>query len=202
VLDEVHDWIGPTATGGPPSEFRLTDDERALRDLAYPLIDPANDHARHQDLLFHYGVSRVQARVAPVRRTDYWDRLKGEYRRSEASAYARIIADSRNDVERVGPFFAMASRVLDVDDKRARSLPQLSTLSRAEARNAALRSRENLAVVAWVCHALKERTASYRYALERLVVSVPSPLVVEVERALALHQQRTGQYCSTAVAKA
>ena len=34
VSDGMHDWVGPYATGSVPSKFELTDDERALRDLA------------------------------------------------------------------------------------------------------------------------------------------------------------------------
>jgi hypothetical protein len=37
--DGMHDWVGPYATGSVASKFDLTDDERALRDLSYPLIE-------------------------------------------------------------------------------------------------------------------------------------------------------------------
>jgi len=49
VRDDIHDWIGRdavTAQGAMPFRYELTDDERALRDLAYPLIEPPYD--RHQ----------------------------------------------------------------------------------------------------------------------------------------------------------
>jgi hypothetical protein len=39
-------------------------------------------------------------------------------------------------------------------------------------------------VAAWVHRALHWRLASYRYALERLVIAVPSGRAVEAERAL------------------
>ena len=48
------------------------------------------------------------------------------------------------------------------------------------------RNNENAAIVAWVCRALKERVASYRYALERLVIAVPSSSAAEADRAIAL----------------
>jgi len=41
--DDMHRWLGAEATssiGLPPSQFQLTDNERQLRDLAYPLIEP------------------------------------------------------------------------------------------------------------------------------------------------------------------
>jgi hypothetical protein len=37
VTDDIHAWVGRDAAlqyGIPPSEFRLTDEERLLRDLA------------------------------------------------------------------------------------------------------------------------------------------------------------------------
>ena len=41
--------------------------------------------------------------------------------------------------------------------------------------NALRRINENTAVIEWVCRSLKQRAGSYRYALERLVIIVPSP---------------------------
>ena len=41
--DDMHRWLGAEATGSVglrASQFQLTDNERQLRDLAYPLIEP------------------------------------------------------------------------------------------------------------------------------------------------------------------
>jgi hypothetical protein len=44
VSDSIHDWLGPAAAAlRPASTFELTDDERQLRDLAFPLIEPPYD---------------------------------------------------------------------------------------------------------------------------------------------------------------
>ena len=67
-----------------------------------------------------------------------------------------------------------------------------SGLSDAEANNALSRINENTAIVEWVCRSLNERAASYRYALERLVIMTPSSNSVEVERSLTLLQTRIG----------
>ena len=43
VRDDIHDWVGRDDTPDhpdAPSSFELTDDERQLRDLAFPLIEP------------------------------------------------------------------------------------------------------------------------------------------------------------------
>ena len=39
--DNIHDWVAADATGSiPSSTLQLTDDERQLRDLVYPLVEP------------------------------------------------------------------------------------------------------------------------------------------------------------------
>src|SRR5437899_4184039 len=45
VTNGIHDWIGRGAPPAKvqPSKFEYTDDERALRDNAYPLIEPPYD---------------------------------------------------------------------------------------------------------------------------------------------------------------
>ena len=42
--------------GGTVFEFPLTDEERQLRDLAYPLIEPPYDRQRWYSVLGEYGV--------------------------------------------------------------------------------------------------------------------------------------------------
>ena len=45
---------------------------------------------------------------------------------------------------------------------------------------------ENAMVVNWVQHTLQQRAASYRWALERLVLQAPDPMVAEADRLIAL----------------
>jgi hypothetical protein len=203
VKDGIHDWLGPDApgVGGPRSEFRLTDDERKLRDLAYPLIEPPYDRNKWYSVLGEYGHRPLPGREgAPYDRTKYWKKLDVEYRRSEASSYARLNTDIRNDVERIEPFYAIAFRVIDLDRKRIQSLAHVSELSPAEHRNAIGRTKENAAIVRWVCRSLDERVAAYRFALERLVIEVPSGAAAEAERSLTLLKTRITQYCRLAPA--
>jgi len=200
VTDNMHAWVGRDAVasiGLPASDFRvMTDDERQLRDLAYAMIAPPYDRNRWDSVFREYGLGRPAPRE-PVKidRAAYWVRLNDEYRRSEASGYAQLITDARNDVVRIEPFFAIAARVADMDRKRAKVLAVASTVSGPEYDNALFRNNENTAIVAWVCRALKERTSSYGYALERLVIRTPSPLAVDTERAIAMLSSRIGQYC-------
>src|SRR5215211_7316817 len=55
VRDDIHDWVGPAATGSSPSVFQPTDDERQLRDLAYPLVEPPYDRQRWYSVLSEHG---------------------------------------------------------------------------------------------------------------------------------------------------
>lgn len=202
VRDDMHDWIGRDAVrgvGGQPSEFRLTDDERQLRDLAYALIAPPYDR-HHWDAVFaEYGFEGPRPE-APFDPTAYWRHLYPNDRRSEASSYARLVTDARYDVVRLEPFFATAARVGDMDHRRIESLRHVAVSSGlSEAENDSVRNRvnENTAVIAWVCRSLAERALSYRYALERLVISTPSTSAAEAERSLTLLQTRTGVYCTS-----
>ena len=203
VTDDMHAWVGREAVGsigGQPSEFRLTDTERRLRDLAFALIQPPYDRNRWDSVFAEYGLEGPRD-GSPFDRTAYWAHLDVGYRRSEVSSYAQIVTDARNDVVRIEPFFATAARVIDLDRKRAESLGYVagsSGLSEAEADNALSRNNENIAIVEWVCRSLKERAASYRYALERLVISTPSSNAVEAERSLTLLHKRTAGYCAEA----
>jgi hypothetical protein len=205
VTDDMHAWVGREAVGsigGKPSQFRLTDDERRLRDLAYALIQPPYDRNRWDSVFAEYGLEGPFPET-PFDRTAYWTHLDVAHRRSEVSSYAQIVADARNDVVRIEPFFATVARVVDLDRRRAESLRYVaasSGLSEAEADNALSRNNENIAIVEWVCRSLKERGASYRYALERLVVSTPSSNAVEAERSLTMLQTRIGGYCPDAPA--
>jgi hypothetical protein len=198
TAENMHDWVGRDAAvgvGGPISEFRTTDQERDLRDRAYALIEPPYNRGRWDSVMREWGLSRDAEKPQPFDRTEYLYKLHKVYRRSEASAYAQIVTDARNDVERLQPFFAAATRVTDMDRRRKESLVHVSNLNPRERFNAIARNRENAAIIAWVCVALKERVASYRYALERLVVAVPNADAAEADRAVALLSTRRDQYC-------
>ncbi len=198
VGDNMHDWVGrdaAVAVGGPVSEFRTTDQERELRDRAYALIEPPYNRGRWDSVFREYGLTNDPVHPRPFDRTEYLYKLHKVYRHSEASAYAQIVTDTRNDVDRLQPFFAVAARVTDMDRRRALSLQHVSDLNIRERSNAIARNKENTLIVAWVCQALKDRVASYRYALERLVVAVPASEAAEADRGVTLLATRTGQFC-------
>jgi len=196
--DNMHDWVGRDAVGGiggPASEFRTTDQERELRDRAYALIEPPYNRGRWDSVWREYGRGRAERDELAVDPSAYHARLHERYRRSEASAYAQIVTDARNDVERLPAFFTVAARVTDMDARRALALAHVTDLHERERANALARNRENAAIVAWVCRALKDRVAAYRHALERLAVAVPSQAAAETDRAIGLLARDVGHYC-------
>ena len=183
---DMHDWLSLDAIAGKPtwpSSFPLTEDERAMRDLAYPLIEwPYNRH-KFYSVAGEYGVIGADHRT-DFDVTAYTSHLFGDERRTASSRYEALTDDIRNDTTRLPQFFETASRVLDVDAKRRKSLFYVSSLSESERKNALRRVDENASLVVMVRRSLDERIAAYRFALERLVVMTPNPQAVQVEHAL------------------
>ncbi len=189
IRDDMHDWVGPQATGSVPSRFELTDDERQLRDLAYPLIEPAYRRRRWDSIIGEYG-RRGFFLPETFDRTAYAGRLFTDAYRSPTARYSQLIDDIRNDTTRLSQFFEAAARVGDMDNKRERSVAYISVVSPGERADAGRRVLENGAIVRAVHASLDRRVASYRFAMERLVIRSPSPQAVEVER--SLNQLRAG----------
>ena len=183
VRDDMHDWVGPYASADYASGFALTDDERALRDLGYPLIEAPYNRQRWYSVAGEYGVIRP-GRGPVFDRTAYATRLLAAHDRSPSARYAQLGDDVHNDITRAPQFFETAARVIDMDRKRRQSMAVVSALSPAERSNAERRMRENTSIVTLVREKLSQRVASYRFALERLVIATPSAQAVEVERAI------------------
>src|SRR5262245_50977179 len=82
VSDDVHDWLAPAAVEPKlASNFELTDDERKLRDLAFPLIEPPYKRQKPYSIALEYGA----AGTAGVTRTSYAEYLLGaDFRSSSA----------------------------------------------------------------------------------------------------------------------
>lgn len=175
-------WKGPV-TGY--SSFPITDLEEQLRDRSYALIRPNEPRGNWNIYIAGFQLAHLfPPAIAYYDYTEYARMLLWTLSRSEASLYNRLIEDMSADGQLTGPFVAVACAVADFDLKRERSLVYVGQLSEWEVANAFGRIRENRIITAWVQRALHWRLASYRYALERLVISVPSGLAVEAERAL------------------
>jgi hypothetical protein len=192
VTDGIHDWIGRDAppAKSKPSTFEYTDDERALRDNAYPLIEPPYDRQQWYSVAGEYGLIKFD--LADHRK--YFDRLMEECHRSPSAVYARLIDDIRNDTTRLSQFFETAGRVIDIDQRRQKSLVYISALSKAERANALRRIRENIHVLDIVRISLANRVVSYRFALEHLVIMTPQVQAVDAERLLNQLQVQISRY--------
>ena len=195
--ENMHTWMGPAVTehyGRPYSEFPLTDNERLLRDLAYPLIAPPYDQQRWYSVVYEYGgagVFRPEWWVFDV--TAYTQSMFASKVRSTETHYNRLTDDIRNDIERIGPFAMTARSVSDMDVKRGKSLRYVSNATPPERGNALARIDENQLIVRWVHQSLTERMMGYRFALEKLVIAAPSPRAAEAERELNLMAMRVAE---------
>jgi hypothetical protein len=165
--------------------YPLTDAEEELRNRSYDLIRLPQRREEWKLILASLAVAKVlPPSVLAFDRTAYGNMLVGLAFRSEAGRYSRLVEDVTTDMMLVGPFLSVACWVIDMDAKRARSLHHVAGLTEGELADTRARIKENRMVIAWVEHALAERAWSYRYAAERLVIAVPSPMAVEVERAV------------------
>jgi hypothetical protein len=186
INDDMHRWIGGEATssvGLRPSQFQLTDNERQLRDLAYPLIEPPHSRPAWRSVFGDYQPLPSPWRQAPAfDRTAYGRALIDEPHRSHSSRYANLIDDVRDDVTRFEPFFASAIKVLELDRKRNASLAHVSELSPRERNDAIARMQENTLIVQWVQQCLERRVSSYRWVLERLVIQAPDGMAADADR--------------------
>lgn len=135
--DDMHSWMGPAVvdgTGIAPSQFRLTDDEKLMRDLAFPLIAPPYELNQWYSVLLHYGQTGAF-------RPNWWAYDPKSYAvvmfqepaRSTTTYYNRLLDDIRNDIVRIPPFATVARRVTDMDHKREKVCSLFRTFRPASA---------------------------------------------------------------------
>ena len=167
--DDMHSCLGLEATGSlglKSSQFQLTDEERQLRDLAYPMIEPPLSRPAWKSVFGDYkALPSPWHQKIVFDRTMYGRTLIDEPHRSHSSRYAQLIEDVRNDITRFEPFFGCAIRVIDLDRKREASMARVSALSPQEKADAVARMQENALIVQWVQQGLEQRVSSYRWAL-------------------------------------
>jgi hypothetical protein len=184
--DDMHSWLGAEVTGSVKlraSEFQLTENERMMRDLAYPLIEPPHSRPAWKSVFGDYTPMPSPWRQKPgFDRTVYGRMLIDEPHRSHTSRYAQLMDDVRDDITRFEPFYGNAARVLELDKKRNASLKLVSELSPRERADAIARMDENTLIVQWVEQCLQRRISSYRWALERLVIQTPDNMAADVDR--------------------
>jgi hypothetical protein len=188
----VNDTLMPAAGAAlayarnePVSSFRITDDEREMRDLAWAIVTPPLPEQRRDRILAELRRTRIlpaeRARLDP---TSYVGALISIDFRSSAARYARLKEDVLADTYRIEPFFAAASGVAEGDRVRGRALTRVPDVTEPERAAALARIEENGLMIAWVRESFEERLVSYRFALDRLILETPDPSAVEVSRAI------------------
>ncbi len=194
VTDDIHALVGQeaaTAAGAPISLYNLTEEERTLRDLAFPLIEPPYDRQRWDAVLYEYGVKHeFQRELWAFDMTAYYRHLQAAGYRSTTGRYNKLIDDIRNDAVRIGPFFDTAHRVIDLDRRREASMQYMADLDPVERLNALARVGENSLTIAWVHHSLTQRCAAYRFALDHLVAAEPERVAADADVVLTHLQQQ------------
>ena len=193
--DLVLPAVGTSAARGrgePASIDPLTDAEGELRDRSWRFLMPAYPRQNFDMVLADLARSRVlPAAQVPFDVSAYYAALVGEPFASPASRYRRIGEDAAADLKLIDPFAAVAASVNAADRARLASLGYVRGLSAAETVEAKMRVAENACLIAWVRGALKERTQSYRYALEHAFVAMPQPEAADAERkVIALDRHR------------
>ena len=178
---------GPEAPEVVLQAFPWTDDERELRKLADGLVLPPDSPP-----VGFWGDRRIVAPASALDPTAYAAALLASPAASSAARYGRLIDHIRNDVQRWETFLPAWRIVADLDGKRLRSIRYLSVISPGELAAVDQRVAENQTVFAAAKGALLDRAASYRFAMERLVIAQPSPMAVEAERALRDLERRLG----------
>ncbi|HML11962.1 MAG TPA: hypothetical protein VK456_01565 [Xanthobacteraceae bacterium] len=184
-------YLGPVAplsfppSGMPHSLYPLTDAETSLREQSFSILQPP----QHREVWKTLMASWVQATAFPldILRADpyaYANVLIGMPFASEEGRYSRLIDDVGSDYLLLGPFMATACQVVDMDARRARSLTYVQGFTEYEINNALARNNENRTLIEGAQAVLADRVWSYRYAVNRLVVAVPSRLAVQAERAV------------------
>lgn len=171
--------------GEQVSAFALTDAEVELRDRAWRFVMPA-----HERSWFHREVQELaRTRIIPVS----WqsvspDRyhaalLTGPFR-SEYSRYRRLAEDAHADRALIAPFRRIVEQVAAADAARLKTAALSPNIHDPAPANARARVAENEGMAAWVRERLRHRVANYRYALDNLVVELPSTESVHAERAI------------------
>ena len=110
VADNIHAWVGQEAAaraGAPISLANLTEDERTLRDVAFPLIQPAYARGRWDRSFMNTGRSATfsAASGSSIRPALLPSIFWPPNFRSTAGRYNRLNDDIRNDVVMIGHFF-------------------------------------------------------------------------------------------------
>jgi len=89
--------------------------------ILLPLIEPPMTRTLDA-VVYEYGQKRASAATYGRSTRGLLRHLMGESIASSIARYNRLIDDIRNDIVRIEPFFQTARRVVDVDQRREKSM--------------------------------------------------------------------------------
>jgi hypothetical protein len=178
--------LAAEARGEPVSDYVHTDDERELRDRAWRFVMPAHERSWFERIIANLVRTRVlPPELRPADITAYHRALMSGSFRSPASRYRRLSEDAVADAKLIGPFAAVAARVIAADGARLGALVYVRHLDEPQVHDAVARVAENRCLIAWVRDETLARLESYRYALEHIFIEAPQNEGVPAERSLA-----------------
>ena len=177
--DTVFDLDGGFATGSIASSYSLTDQENELRNVAWDLVRPPYNSNLHA---FYWAQVRPAAWYENDE-NDFYRLLRNENFASHESYYEALVNQARGDASRLPVFRDVTMRVGKADGARRAGLNALAADARMRD-EAEARISENRNIVKWVEESLHYRIRSYRTALGRFMVEVPSTRAVEAEAAI------------------
>jgi hypothetical protein len=170
--------------GDPVSLYPFTDDEIEMRDRAWRFLMPAHDKAILQQAIAELAYTRVLPPIPHSGLNHYHLLLMAEDYRSVSSRYAKLGQDVEADRLLMVPFTQAAARVCAADRVRVLALNDVQQLTHVQREQAVARVAENRMLVDWVRRNMRDKAASYRYALEHVTVGAPMRESIRAEQAL------------------
>lgn len=169
----------------PVSLYRLTDNERQMRDYGWGVVMPPLEGQQRDRILTELRRTRIlPANRARLERASYVRTLIATDYRSSRARYAKLKDDIVQDTLRIEPFFSTASLVVRDDRAREKALAEVPEVTPSERENATARIEENRLMVAWARESFDERLDAYAFALDRLMLETPDPYSNEVASAI------------------
>lgn len=191
VLPVTRSLVG-MVRGAATSDYPLTQDEKALRDLSRDLADPSKRASAKKTLM-------RQAHAAGVAKNKYEKkrRLRHDvgleatrYRSPYKQHYALLYA-VKNDVRLTERFTYTSRRVYKTDNIRYRRLVSSGDLSGDQIRNVTARLKDNREIVNATLLVLENRISDYRLDLKHMKLRAPGPLEREITYAIDSLKIRT-----------
>lgn len=194
IHDEILPYIGKRSAeqrAEPASDYRLTDEEKKLRDVTWRLLTPV--HAG--DWISETLVEAQRTRVFPpldhkLRYQDYYYWLRKKRFSSSETRWNRLISDIKADYGAIGPFYEQARIVYAIDERRLNALEKRDNVDEWHQKNTPERVEENRMHMRWVLRAINYRYQAYRYAIDQLSLETPSPLAGAAESELSRFERR------------